>query len=253
MNSSYSGMTPSLYVKRRGEQTTKLELSITRAKQRHIVRLTGGCGYMSAGDTAGLYELFTKAFRGFEGAILFGGTRMLQKDDVEVIVPGITEIAPLIRQTCPGSVILGVVPKSEDLRLTQYGLVVSDEVRNDYLTIVHPEQDQCLIVQQSADEGVDWDAEWQECLRIIGDLRQFAQWQSVLVAYNGGSVTEREILATAEQGWPVILIAGSGRKTDEYAMNADFIKQYPNVMVVEKSSESLRRGLIALGAIEATE
>jgi len=36
-------------------------------------------------------------------------------------------------------------------------------------------------------------------------------------------------------------------------MNADFIKQYPNVMVVEKSSESLRRGLIALGAIEATE
>jgi len=249
MNDGCSGMTPSLYVKRRGEQTTKLELSITRAKQRCIVRLTGGCGYMSANDAAGLYELFTQAFRGFKGAILFGGTRMLQKDCPDIIVPGITEIAPLIRQKCPESVILGVVPKSEDLRLTQYGLVVSGEKRNDYLTIIHPEQDQCLIVQQSADEGVDWDAEWQECLRIIGDLRQFAQWHSVLISYNGGAVTEREILATAEQGWPVILIAGSGRKTNEYAANADFLGRYPSVMVVEKDSESLRSGLIALGAI----
>ncbi len=249
MGSDFS-LAPSLYIKKVGESTSKLELKLTTAVDKVLVRFTGGCGGMSEEDAQGLYGIFTEAFDGFAGGIIFGGTRMLKRGDAEKIVPGITEIPPMIRRKCSRSVILGVVPKSQDLRLSEHGLVVSNEDGNDFFTIIHPEQDQCLVVQQSVDQGVDWEAEFKECIRITEDLKNFAGFQSLLVSYNGGGVTEKEILATAELGWPILLINGSGRKTEEYANNPWFLKKYPNVVVVEKNAASIRKELISLGVIK---
>ncbi len=215
-----------------------------------LVRFTGGCGRMSEEDAEGLCDMFTEAFDGFAGGIIFGGTRILKRDNVRKIVPGITEIPPIIRRKCPRSVILGIIPKSNDLRISEHGLIVSNEEENDFFTIIHPEQDQCLVVQQSVDQGVDWEAEFKECIRITEDLKNFAGFQSLLVSYNGGGVTEKEILATAELGWPVLLINGSGRKTEEYANNHWFLKKYPNVVVAEKNAASIRKELISLGVIK---
>lgn len=253
MSTQDASIVPSLYVKREGESTTKAELRLTSARERFVVRFTGGCGFMSKADAQGLYDLFKESFEGFAGALLFGGTRMLEKQDTSIVVPGITEIPPVIWKDNPESSILGIIPKSQDLRISQLGMVIHDEEGATYTTIVHPDQAQCLVVQQSADEGVDWEAEFKECLRIINDLRSFAQWESLLVSYNGGGVTEKEILATASRGWPVLLINGSGRISEQYANDKAFLKKYPLVHVAEKSVDSIRGALLKIGALKARD
>ena len=252
--------TPSLYIKQWGEQISKPELSLTSASRKVVVRFTGGCGSMSKEDAIGLYDIFVKAFDGFEGAILFGGSRMLKRFDPTEVVPGITEIPPLIKRNCPKSVILGIIPRFQELKISQHGLVVSDETGNDFFTIAHPDQGQCVVVQKSADEGVGviphlkfggWEVEYLECQRIISDLISYAKFSSLLVSYNGGKVTEAEIVSTAERGWPVLLINGSGRKSDEYANNRKFLDKYPNVLVAEKDAESIREVLFATHVLKS--
>jgi len=240
---------PRLFVKSRGEQTTKLSLMLTKAPRKCVVRLTGGCGNMSATDAEGLYDLYTQALSGFDGAIIFGGTRMVSRDNYDTIIPGITEIPSRMREFCPNMIVLGVIPKTEDLGLDpDLGLIVSSEPDKPFVTVVHPEQDIVLVVQTSVDDKEIWDAEFYECLRITKDLRDYGSFSSVLISYNGGSVTEREILETAKNGLPVILIKGSGRKTDEYAANTDFLSTYrSNVAVVEKDPIDLRMKLSEFG------
>jgi len=237
---------PSLYVKRLGEQTTKLALRLTTARHHCVVRFTGGCGHMDPEDAKGMYELFLTAFNGFAGAMLFGGTRMLRGKE---IVPGITEVPPMIKEKNPGCILLGVVPKMQDLRIVEQGIYLSGNW-NDIMTIIHPYQDQCLVIQKNPDAGVSWEVEYEECMHITNDLREIANWRSLLVSYNGGSVSEKEILATAAAGWPVLLVEGSGRKTDEYARNKTFLAEYPNVLVAQRDASDLRSKLFLTGALE---
>ena len=208
-------------------------------------------GSMSATDAEGLYDLYAQALSGFDGALIFGGARMLMRDDPEKIVPSITEVPSRLRRFCPEMIVLGIVPKTEDLRLDdRFGLVVSSESGNPYITVIHPEQDIVLVVQTSADDKEIWDAEFQECLRITSDLREYGDWKSVLVSYNGGPVTKREIIATAERGWPVVLIKGSGRVTDEFAADKDFlIVHRDNVAVAKQDPIDLRMKLSDFGAM----
>lgn len=242
-------MIPSLTIKSKGESTTRIALRLTRAKRKFVIRLTGGCGKMSVEDADGLYELFRGALAGYDGAMLFGGTRMLMREAPSIVVPGITEIPHNCREACPDMVTLGVIPRTTDLGVCDLGLLVSHEEGNPFVTIAHPTQSMGLIVQLSADEPEVWDAEWQECAQMTSDLREFAGFQSVLICYNGGSVTERELVATVERGWPVILVDGSGRKTEEYAQNADFLAAHPNVRVCDRDAASLRDLLISFGAM----
>lgn len=244
---------PALRFQSAGDESAKFALRLTQAQERIVVRITGGCGLMTDADAQGLIELYTKSFvPDFAGAMLFGGTRMVLRDFPTGRVMGITEVVPHIRKGCPRAVTLGIVPRTEEMKLADYGLVVSDDPSSDYVTIVHPEQDLCLIVQRSADEEESWDAEWRECLRMMEQLREYAGWKSLLICYNGGSVTERELLAHAKRGWPVLLLAGSGRKTDEYAANEEFLRAHPSVHVADRSVASFRRVLKKLGVIPAS-
>jgi len=242
---------PRLFVKSHGEQITKLSLMLTKAPRKCVVRLTGGCGKMSAADADGLYDLFTQSMSGFDGALTFGGTRMVLRNDHKTIIPGITEVPSRLRPFCPDMIVLGVIPKTEDLQLDpDLGLVVSSEPDQPYVTAIHPEQDIVLVVQTNADHEEKWDAEFEECLRITDDLRNYGEWESVLVCYNGGTVTKREIVATAERGWPIVLIRGSGRVTDEFAADRDFLATYrSNVAVAEKDPIDLRLKLSEFGAM----
>jgi hypothetical protein len=244
----------SLFVQNKGEQSSKIALKLTTAKHKIVVRITGGCGDMSPSDAANLIELYKRAFAGFAGAMLFGGTRMVSRSNAEDVVPGITEVAPAIRRDNPDSVILGVIAKTDDLQLDlEKGLVVSQESDREFITIAHPDQDLCLVVQPSVDGSSPWEAEFQECMSITQNLRDFADWRSLLVCYNGGGVTEKELLATAERGWPILLIKGSGRITDRYASDQEFLFRYPNVAVAKKNFISIREKLIGTGAIESQQ
>jgi len=243
---------PSLYLQSEGEDlSTKVALSLTRAPVHHIVRLTGGCGDMSAEDARGLYDFFAGAFTGFRGAMLFGGTQMLQRDDPKKIVPGITEVAPLIRKENPESIVLGIVPRTNDLKLSSYGMVVSEESEKNYFTIVHPDQDMCVVIQHSVDTGVSWDAEYLFAEKVVENLVHFCGWKQLLIAYNGGGVTEREIRLWAKHDWPVLLIEGSGRTCDALAKDPAFLRKHPSVVVVPKNATLVRTKLLELGILTA--
>jgi hypothetical protein len=243
---------PRLYVKSRGEQTTKLALQLTRAPRKFVVRITGGCGSMSSADAEGMHELYARAFVGYDGAMLFGGTRMVAVDAPHDVVPGITEVPPRLRSLCPHMVLLGVIPRTQDLGLSDHGMIVSKEDGKPFVTVVHPTQDIVLVVQVAADDPEVWDAEYQECLRVTEDLRAYADFGSALVSYNGGTVTRREVLATADRGWPVVLIAGSGRTTDELASDRTWLAAHRNVAVADKDPDALRRALASFGAVPET-
>lgn len=247
---------PTLFIQNAGEDSTKIALTLTRARRKFAVRLTGGCGLMSAEDAEGLNALFVDAFEGFDGAFLFGGTRMLNRNDPRIIVPGITEVGVAIRAHCPNACFLGVVPRTCDLRLSEHGMVVADDLADPYFTIVHPDQDACVVVQEGVDKEATWDTEYQECFRIIDNLRTYAAWESVHVSYNGGGVTNREIRAAAASQLPVLLIAGSGRTTDALAEDESFLASHPTVRVADKRvprdhPRSLRSVVREMGVVPA--
>lgn len=243
---------PSCFVANKGEESVKAALLLTSAKRRFVVRITGGCGYMSTEDAQGMESLFADAFRGYAGGIIYGGTRMYDRQERPLrVVPGITEIVPRIRDENEGVVTLGITPRRSDIVFhPEFGLVVTDGPEEDYVTVVHPDQDSCLIVQKSVDKGADWIDEAYESQSIVDHLRTFAKFDSLLLCYNGGSVTEQEILFTAENGWPVLLVRGSGRKSDEYANDTRFLTKHPNVCVAENNILSIRRQLYLLGALD---
>lgn len=244
---------PTLFVQSLGERlSSSVTLSLTNARDKYLIRLTGGCGYMSLEDAEGLYDLFVDAFADeFHGAILFGGTQMRMKEDVTIVRPGITEVVPRIKKRSPNTITLGVVPRVEGMRLSKAGgLIVYDDPVDPYFTQVHPDQDLCVIVQNSVDTDTVWDTEYVFVERATQTLEQICHWKQLLIAYNGGGVTEKEILLWCKHGWPVLLINGSGRTSGERLANdAVFLAANKNVHVAEKNTASIRAKLQELGAI----
>src|SRR3989338_5675974 len=62
-----SHIIPSLFVKNQGDRSVKIALRLTTARNRVVVRLTGGCGYMSAEDARDFLSLFADADRKNQG------------------------------------------------------------------------------------------------------------------------------------------------------------------------------------------
>ena len=219
---------PRLYCKTKGEITTQVTLSLSASEHKSIIRLTGGCGKMSSEDGENLINTFVDAFAGYRGSLLFGGTRMIDKMD-DSIVMGITEVAPAIKKKNPHVCLGGVIPKSDMLQISDKGLIVSNNDNEPYFTICHPNQDLVLLVQLRVDPPhkremalIDsqlassiWDLEVYECFQMVNDLHENVNYKPLLISYNGGNVTRKEIMIWSKSSLPVLLIKGSGRVTDE--------------------------------------
>ncbi|MCA9801335.1 MAG: hypothetical protein KC777_05085 [Cyanobacteria bacterium HKST-UBA02] len=262
---SFHDSAPSLFIQSGWDKSQLFGLNASRDARHFVLRGTGGCALMEPKDSVGMRNLelalsgrdragrqWRKRKR-FSGFCLFGGTRMVMKHDPKIIVPGITEVFPAIQRYCPDAVTLGVIAKVGHMRYTEHGLVIHDEPDKPFVTIVHPTQTSSVILQPSADMQASWDDEYQECIRICDALRQ-SQWQGLLIAYNGGGVTEKEILSWAKLGkmdsfWRVLLIRGSGRKPDEYASDKEWLAEHPTVHVCENDLDDMRVKLAELGAI----
>jgi len=239
---------PELVFMNKGEDSVRAALSLTRAGSRVVVRITGGCALHPRFHSR-LPELFVSAFEGFKGGMIFGGTRTLSRVDGSVL-PSVTEAAPSIARRCPEARVLGIVPRVDPLvMMPDVGLVVSDKEEEDHVTIIHPSQDTCLLVQKNCDREAIWEDERVVAEAIVADLMG-AEWQSVLIAYNGGVTTRNEIRRWAALGWPVILIKGSGRTTGRLCRDKAFLAAHPNVTVAGKSSALLRAALVHHGVIE---
>ncbi len=219
--------------------------------KRIAVRITGGCADMSAEDAQGVQELFGKAFEGFRGLLLIGGTRMIKNMNLTDVLFGITEIGPAIRRANPECQVLGVVPRCKDFLFCPDlpALVVRQEWDGELTTIVHPDQDIVIAAATALTKEEIWDDEVACCRYVTDTLVTYGGWESLLVAYNGGGTTEREIRSTASRGWPVLLIKGSGRVCDKLAADSQFLTENPTVHVCERTPAGMREALQHLSAL----
>ncbi len=261
--------------------------NFARDARHYFLRMTGGCGLMQPEHAVGMDNL-AKALGGekagdpyFDGFGVMGATRMHKLSDPTQIVPGITEVLPAIHHKVKRAAILGIVAMTSDLRYgtDDTGILLEVNEANDFYTVVHPALKSVLMVKPSPEslseevlrllakvpnaKDVDppfdpkkalWRAEYRQCLKFCADLMKLPDWRSLLVVYNGGGITEEEILIWAALGkvdsrWQVLLIKGSGRKADEYANNASWLEEHPTVQVAENSVKSIRSKLLELGAI----
>ena len=226
--------------------------SLGLVPRRVAVRITGGCGDMSREDAQGVQDLFGAAFEGFEGLLLIGGTRMIMGMDPDDVVFGITEVGPTIRRTNPSCRVLGVVPRCKDFMFCPEPpvLIVRDEAHETGITtIVHPDQDFVITAATALTKEAVWDDEVACCQYLTETLVSYGAWSSLLIAYNGGGTTEREIRSTASYGWPVLIVRGSGRACDKLACDAEFLAEHPTVRVCERSASSMRAALQDLSVI----
>jgi|AGTN01.1.fsa_nt_gi hypothetical protein len=258
----------SLHFQRGKQSSVDFALSFSeQAARPYVVRLTGGCADMTAADAIGMRNL-ADAFRGykgrkrlprFEGFAIFGGTQMVSIHDPNEVVPGITEIFPSVAADLPNMVMLGVVPGFRQLLTSKEpGLVgkniLAFETKKNCITTIHPDLRSVLLVEPEPNNEDIWDDEWKECARYIRTLHE-RNWQSLLVVYNGGGATERELKFWAEAGnqepgrWNVLLIKESGRKCSQYASDEAWLAEHPGVYVAENDVEDINDKLNKLGAL----
>lgn len=269
---SFLDNTPTLFVQTGPDKSQMFGMNFLRSvSQRFVLRLTGGCGLMTPEDAIGLQNL-TWALTGyshkggslsrFGGFCLFGGTRMIYKDNPFRIVPGITEVGPALSLGYPHCVTLGIIVKADHMRYTPHGIVVSSEADKPYATIIHPYQTSCAVLQPSSDTASPWEEEWKECVRICDSVKSMpGGWGGLLIMYNGGFYARQEVEAWAALGkreaalgqtdpfWRVLIVNGSGRNADVLANDANFLADNPTVHVCQNDVNDMRRKLTELGAL----
>lgn len=205
-----------------------------------FIRLTGGCGYMSREDGERSISILTETLSGFGGAVLYGGTRVLApNNDGYEVFPTILEVPPLLRSMNPRMMSFGIVPRMINVEFSEHGLIIGREKDSGFLTVIHPNQDVCLILQKNVDQPSFWDAERIACQQITQEFYENRKgFGAALVAFNGGEVTKREIQSWAEANLPVILFADSGRTTSQFCQDRDWLAAHPSVTVCFSAQEA---------------
>ncbi len=241
------------------------------ARDPSLVRITGGCGLMEASHWKGMLRLFRDSFAGFGGAILVGGTRMLVEENgqpTSTIKPGITEIPMVLRRACPDAVIGGLVLGTERYNVGEKTVLFDRQPwslgqryaeQNKFTTILNPEIEYFMYVDHANLPGNrKWDAEYQDAISIAktmctSERPGLRKFDPLLVVYNGGGTTEREVRAWCDLKWPVMLIEGSGRIADTLAHDASFLAENKNVFTVDRDAELINLMLQARGIIPAQD
>ncbi len=184
-------------VKNINEASRIASLCMTRGES-YIVRISGGCGYMDSAEEARLLS-FATAFEQYKGVIIGGGTRMLYRNNLHQIRPGVTELLPTIKKVAPNCTTIGIIPKvkGDDLELIQipdspFPLLCFGQ-NEEYITTFTVENDFHIMVQATADIGVRWEDEYRTALIEMEVLRREKQYRCASVFYNGGATSEKEI------------------------------------------------------------
>lgn len=182
----------------------------TTARDKVAVRLSGGCKGMSAADKAAMLDYFAAAFDGFGGVVWSGGTR--QTDSDGALDPMVTDVPGVIAAKNARAVALGTVPRVALLSLQGESRLVLDE----YGTGPNPTMQAILVVQNGPDGELGWDGDVATYFALMEQWRNHAGFSALgLIGWNGGAVTEDEILRAARKRWPTILVRGTGRATDD--------------------------------------
>ncbi|HCC23807.1 TPA: hypothetical protein DF272_06565 [Candidatus Falkowbacteria bacterium] len=217
----------------------------SNARDKVALRITGGCSGMSESDKSDMLRFFELGMRGFAGVCWSGGTRAINQDgSINLMV---TEVPGVIASSNPDCVALGTAPRTDIMSLRGESHLVFDENG----ATLNPSHEAILIVQDGADGRLGWDGDLRAYTQLMEQWKTYARFSALgVIAWNGGSVTKKEIINSAEHGWSTILVAGSGRAADEMIADSNFISQ-SNVFIVHKDDpQNLRATLINLGFIK---
>ena len=210
----------------------------TLAESKVAMRITGGCKGMSVDDKAQMLQFFADAFSGYKGLVWSGGTRMVVDGHVD---PMVTDVPGVIASVNNGCVALGTVPRTDMLTLQGDSRLVLDQ----WGTVPNPDLLGILIVQNGPDGAMDWDGDLDAYFALMQNWRTYAGFTSLgLCSWNGGDITRAEIMRAIKRDWPVFLVRGSGRVTDEIITqwenkDASLMKNIPekfdNLYIVDKN------------------
>lgn len=203
------GVTRLLVMNRNEPFPMSFAVIATTATDKVALRISGGCKGMGPNDKAEMLEYFDAAFEGFAGMIWSGGTRQSGKDGG--IDPMVTDLPGVIAAGNPGCVALGSTPRTDYLRLVGESRLVLDE----YGTGLNPAMGAILLVQSDANSTLDWNGDLDQAFRLMTSLRNDGKFRVGWIGWNGGAVTEEELIRSAALRWPTFLIRGSKRVTDE--------------------------------------
>lgn len=220
----------------------------TLARNKVALRITGGCKGMSESDKDNMLDFFADAFQGYQGLVWSGATRQVNAKGY--VDPMVTDIPGIIASENEGCVALGTVPRTDIMSLQDDSRLVLDE----YGTAPNPNLSGILIVQKGADGKLDWNGDLDAYFSLMQNWQQYAGFSRLgLCSWNGGAVTEEEIIKAISLHWPVILVRGSGRVTDEIVKKIEnhdekFISQFSKgidqvVVVDHDKSQDLQKVL----------
>ncbi len=225
----------------------------TLARNKIALRVTGGCKGMSTTDKVEMLDFFSKAFAGYRGLIWSGGTRQVTNG---VVDPMVTDVPGVVAAANEGCVALGTVPRTSMLSLQDDSRLVLDN----WGTAPNPDMAGILIVQNGPDGEMGWDGDLDAYFALMQNWQTYAGFQRLgICSWNGGDITRNEIMRAIKLKWPVFLIKGSGRVTDELiqkinSQDSEVIAQIPenhgSIYVVDRSNPTdLRNALIEEGFI----
>lgn len=189
--------------------------------EKNVIRYAGGCAGLSDELKSALPSFIKDSHKGIGKIVAFSGGTISTEDRVadgrtvrEVTGFAITYIPSLLKSAY-GCYAMSTTPRTTQMHLDGEfgGLLVTDQDRIDY------RQDRAVVFQKDAVDIPEGEVDWaKDVLPYLG-LMQRWQEQGVNCAvfgFNGGGATWKELCWAVERSIPVILVRGSGRKTDEF-------------------------------------
>ncbi len=198
-----------------------------------FARITGGCAQMTSEFSRQMIDSCVQGFSGWRGPMGIGGNRMVITETGETLL-GICELPHLIAKGNSQNRIhvIGASPlKGEIQPYGRFGCHLLEEessvngVPTQITNIVHPELAYCFLIQYGVDQFIAlteedknkfWWEEWRFFLNAALQAKRGGM-KPFLFAYNGGGVTEVEILEWLKHRLPVFVVRNSGRRADDFA------------------------------------
>jgi len=241
--------------------------------ERKVIRYAGGCAGLSDELKAAMPGYILTSHKGIGKIVAFSGGTIATEDRFDETAKrtvrettgfAITYIPSLLKGAY-GVYAMSTTPRTTQMMLDSDfgGLLVTDHDRLDF------RQDRAVVIQKDAVDIPTDEVDWaKDVLPYLG-LMQKWQEQDVNCAvfgFNGGGATWKELVWAAERKIPLILVRGSGRKTDEFITqfeagtlkvkdlsNGDEVAVDPALVSIASidDAQTLRAALIARGFIAA--
>ncbi len=249
----------------RADAVTRVDLvRLASSRLNAVVRVTGGAGFMSAEEGAGVAQLLAEALGGAacQASVLAGATMVITRPQpgncadcdhnrtycslhagaamVASRQPSVMDVlSELSRRGAPCKTV-GVAPTISGPRLYGGSVIIENRPEEPHYTVLDERAPVCVLTQFNTDRpNLTWLDEALVCIDYMDLLRREGDHRSLHLVYNGGDTTRQEIEHVANlidpvNPWEVLLVEDSGRMATQFAKNSAWRKAHPHVVSCKK-------------------